>query len=141
MDIQNPVVKLCMEGIRAEFENRIEDARRSYQQAWEARSDDYDACLAAHYVARFQRTAEEALRWNLLALEHAYAVKDGRVQDFFPSLYLSLRHAYERIGGNIQAQRCYRLAASLGLIQPAGEEDEFVGWLKRFFIVQPYCVL
>jgi hypothetical protein len=64
MDLNNPVIKLCIEGTRAEFEGRTDDARILYSQAWEARKDDYDACVAAHYVARFQGTPEDNLRWN-----------------------------------------------------------------------------
>ncbi len=54
MNLDNPVIKLCAEGTRAEFEGRIEDARTLYMQAWEASKDDYEACVAAHYVARHQ---------------------------------------------------------------------------------------
>jgi len=116
MDINNPVIQLCMEGTRAEFEHRLDDARLYYQQAWEARVDDYDACIAAHYVARFQGTPEDTLRWNQAALEHADAVKDGRVRDFYPSLYVNLGHAYEVLGDQVNAQSYYQLAADLGLV-------------------------
>jgi hypothetical protein len=71
MDISNPVIQLCIEGTRAEFEHRSEDARAYYQQAWEAHTDDYEACIAAHYLARFQENPKESLRWNQIALKHA----------------------------------------------------------------------
>ncbi len=116
MDINNPIIQLCMAGTRAEFEHRIEDALVHYQQAWEARTDNYDACIAAHYVARFQDSAEESLRWNQVALEHANAVNDERVKDFYPSLYLSLGRSYEFVGNLSEAQRYYELAAELGVI-------------------------
>ena len=116
MDTNNPVIQLCMEGTRAEFEHRPEDACLLYQQAWEARTDDYDACIAAHYLARFQDSAEESLRWNQLALNHANAVDDERVKDFYPSLYLSLGRSYELVGNQREAQRNYALAAELGVI-------------------------
>jgi len=116
MDLTNPVIQLCMDGTRAEFEHRIEDARVLYQQAWDARTDDYEACIAAHYVARFQDSAEESLRWDQLALEHADAVKDERVKDFYPSLYLSLGRSYELVENPSEAQRYYDLAAELGVV-------------------------
>lgn len=116
MDLNNPVIQLCMAGTRAEFEHCIEDACILYQQAWEARTDDYDACIAAHYVARFQDSAEESLQWNQISLEHADAVNDKRVKDFYPSLYLSLGHSYELVGNQSEAQRYYELAAELGVI-------------------------
>jgi hypothetical protein len=116
MNLNNPVIQLCMEGSRAEFEHRLEDARALYQQAWEARTDDYEACIAAHYVARFQESPEESLRWNRLALMYADAVYDERVKDFHPSLYLNLGQAHELLGEPVEAQRYYNLAASLGFI-------------------------
>ena len=116
MDINNPVIKLCLEGTRAEFEHRIEDARMLYKQAWEARKDDYDACIAAHYLARFQDSAEGSLQWNHLALKHANAVHDERVRDFYPSLYLNLGNSYERVGNQNEAQKYYDLAAELGVV-------------------------
>ena len=116
MDTNNPIIQLCVAGTRAEFEHRIEDARRLYQQAWEARTDDYEACIAAHYVARFQDSAEESLRWNQLALKHADAVKDEQVKEFYPSLYLSLGRSFELVDNPAEAQRYYNLAAVLGVV-------------------------
>ena len=116
MDINNPVIQLCMEETRAEFEHRLDDARLYYQQAWEARADDYDACIAAHYVARFQETPEETLHWNQMALKHADAVKDERVKGFYPSPYVNLGCSYEVLGDQVNAQGYYQLAADLGLI-------------------------
>ena len=116
MDLTNPVIKLCIEGSRAEFEHRHDDARALYQQAWEAHRDDYEACIAAHYLARFQESPEETLRWNELALEYAKAVQDERVKGFYPSLYLSLGHEHEILGNLDKAQKFYQLAANLGVI-------------------------
>ena len=107
---------LCIEGARAEFEHRLEDAHILYQQAWEARTDDYDACIAAHYVALFQDSMEESLRWNQIALDHANAVNDDRVKDFYPSLYLSLGRSHELMGNQAEVQRYYDLAAALGVV-------------------------
>jgi hypothetical protein len=115
MDLNNPVIKLCMEGTRAEFEHRVDDARLLYLQAWESRTNDYDACISAHYVARFQETPDETLHWNQVALEHANAVRDESVKEFYPSLYVNLGHSYEALGDPINAQKYYQLSADLGL--------------------------
>ena len=116
MDIGNPVIQLCLEGTRAEFEHKNEEARAFYQQAWEIHTDDYEACIAAHYLARFQKTAEDTLQWNLTAVEHAIAVNDESVESFLPSLYLNLGHSYEMLGNNAESQKYYQLAAALGVI-------------------------
>jgi len=116
MDTNNPVIQLCIQGAQAEFEHRIEDARALYQQAWDFHADDYEACIAAHYVARFQDSAEESLKWNQIALECAEAVNDERVREFYPSLYLNLGRSYEAVGNPEEAQSYYDLAAELGVI-------------------------
>jgi tetratricopeptide (TPR) repeat protein len=115
MDTENSVVQLCLEGSRAEFEKRLDDARALYRQAWESATNDYEACIAAHYVARFQATPKDTLRWNLKALDCARAVGDNRVASFYPSLYVNLGRSYELLGDQAQAQHYYTLAAELGL--------------------------
>lgn len=116
MDLNNLVVRLCVEGTRAEFEGRIETARTLYIQAWAAVRDDYEACIAAHYVARHQEDPQDRLRWNQEALVRADAVGDERVCGFYPSLYLNLGHAHETLGNLAEARRYYELAAELGFV-------------------------
>jgi tetratricopeptide (TPR) repeat protein len=116
MDTNNPVIQLCQQGTRAEFGGRSEQARSLYQQAWEIAQTDYEACIAAHYLARFQATPEETLHWNKEALDRANRVNDDSVSEFFPSLYLNLGHSYEMLGNQAEAQRCYNLAAQLGAV-------------------------
>lgn len=116
MDTSNLIIQLCIRGTQAEFEQRLADAKSFYQQAWEAHTDDYEACIAAHYMARFQDSPEETLHWNRLALEHAEAVNDERVKDFYPSLYLNMGHSHELLGNSVEAQHYYNLAAQLGVV-------------------------
>jgi tetratricopeptide (TPR) repeat protein len=116
MDLDNPVVKLCIEGTQAEFQGRIDKARPFYQKAWEAAQDDYEACIAAHYVARHQEDPKVRLHWNQIALDKANAVTDQRVQEFFPSLFLNMGQSHEFLGNIIEAKRYYDLAAELGVI-------------------------
>ena len=115
MDPENPVVKLCAEGMQAEMEGRHDDARVLFARAWEASTDDYEACIAAHYVARRQESAGETLRWNRVALERADRAGGERVRDFYPSLYLNLGWSHESLADLPEARRWYeRAAAHLG---------------------------
>lgn len=120
MDINNPVIKLCMEGTNAEFRGQIEEAHSCFQKAWELAQDDYEACIAAHYLARYQ-DPKERLYWNQVALEKADAVVDERVRDFYPSLYLNMGESHELLGNLVEAQRYYDLAAELGVVH---QEEE-----------------
>jgi tetratricopeptide (TPR) repeat protein len=107
MDPNNPVVKLCAQGIEIEMKGRRDEARSLYLQAWQLRQDDVDACIAAHYVARHQETPAETLRWNELALTHAISASADSVRSFFPSLYLNLGKSYEDVGDTSRARELY----------------------------------
>lgn len=120
MDPNNPVVRLCIEGTRAEYGGRRGDAQKLYWQAWETAANDYERCIAAHYVARFQANPEETFRWNQAALNHAEAVDDASVKDFFPSLYLAMGQACEHLGKQAEARHYYDLAEGLGYSHQMG---------------------
>jgi hypothetical protein len=115
MDPDHLIVRLCAEAMRAEIEGRLADARALLDEAWVQRQNDYDACIAAHFLARHQRTPAEMLFWNQAALDHALAARampgsEELVCAFFPSLYLNLGYAHEMSGSLVEARACYRLA-------------------------------
>lgn len=98
MDPENPIVRLCVEGMRMEAEGNSEVARSHYQRAWDTAADDYEACIAAHYLARQQENDHEALHWNQEAIRRAEAADDERMESFYPSLYLNMGKSYEEAG-------------------------------------------
>lgn len=116
MNIHNPVIKLCIEGTQAEFQGLMDRALFFYQSAWKAAQNDYDACVAAHYLARHQPNPKERLYWNQVALDKANAVTDDSVQEFYPSLFLNMGQSYELLGNVSEAKRYYDLAAQLGVV-------------------------
>ncbi|AKG52715.1 hypothetical protein DGWBC_0022 [Dehalogenimonas sp. WBC-2] len=123
IDVNNPVVKLCGEGIQAELAGRTTEAIELCTRAWEMRKDDYDACIAAHYMARYQENAEDTLKWNMRALEHAAAV-DKRVLGFYASLYLNVGKSNEDLGNLPEARHYYELASAKLDMVPDGEYKE-----------------
>jgi hypothetical protein len=122
----NPVVALCAAGVAAEGTPAV--ARRLFEQAWAAWRDDYDACVAAHFLARHQATPEATLCWNALAVSHARAVLDGRAAGFLSSLYLNLGDAYAAVGQGAAAADAVRRAAGHLDALPAGGYREFVAF-------------
>lgn len=112
MDPKNPVVKLCIQGLKSESSGDINNALHYFALAWDARETDLDACIAAHYLARNQKTSEMVLYWNQEALNYAKKVNDNRVESFFPSLYINLARSYEKIGEKDEASKYYNLAAT-----------------------------
>ena len=128
MDPDNPIVKLCVQGMQAEGAGRHDEARALFARAWEARTDDWEACIAAHYLARHQPTPEDTLRWNQEALARADAVTDDRVHGFYPSLYLNLAHSHEQLGNLAEARRFYELAAAESAALPG---DRYGGVVRQ----------
>jgi tetratricopeptide (TPR) repeat protein len=123
VDPENPVVKLCVEGLRAEGDGRAGDARALFLRAWAASGDDLEACIAAHYVARHQPTPADTLGWNREALRRADAVGDERVRGFYPSLLLNVADSHEKLGDLPQALEHYR-AALARMDDPAAPPHE-----------------
>ena len=122
IDPANPVVALCAEGMAAE--GTPAEAKRLFERAWAARQDDYDAAIAAHFLARHQPTPVETLRWNALAARHAEAVTDGRAAGFLASLYLNLAHAQANVGDmDAAAASVRRAAAHLPALPPGGYRE------------------
>jgi hypothetical protein len=112
--------------MRAESEGRHADARSLFTQAWEAAQDDYDACVAAHFLARHQDDPQDTLYWNQEALTRAALAGGERVRGFYPSLYLNLGYSHELLGNRSEARRYYELAAARLEDLPAGRYGDVV---------------
>ena len=115
MDLTRPAIALCVEGTRLEFDRQIDEARQRFAEAWQCATDDYEKCVAAHYVGHLAQTPADALFWHQTALEHAAKADAALVENFMPSLYVNLGHAHEKMGDAAQAKHFYDLAAALGL--------------------------
>ena len=124
IDPTNPVVALCAEGMARE--GTPAEARRLFEQAWAIRRDDYDAAVAAHFIARHQPTPADVLHWNALAVQHAEAVQDGRAAALMASLYLNLGDAHANAGDVAAGAEAVRRATDHLAALPPGGYREFV---------------
>jgi len=113
LDPDNPIVKICVQGIQAEAQGNYDEARAFYTQAWQESTGDYEACIAAHFMARHQDDPHVMLYWNQEALRRAESLEDASVDGFYPSLYLNTGFSHERLGDQAEALRYYQLAAEL----------------------------
>ena len=126
MDPDNPIVKLCAQGMEAESAGDLTGAMACFEQAWDEASDDWERCVAAHYAARHQNTPEATLHWNEECLTYAKAVGDETVAGFYPSLYLNIGHSHEMLGHREQAIEGYRNAEKLLRTLPPGPYADMV---------------
>jgi len=113
MNLDGRTAQLCVAGTQAEFARDLEAARQLFSEAWDAAVDDYDAAMAAHYIAHLEPDPEEALRWNLIALERGRL--DERADSFMGSLLVSLGGAYQAVGQTTEAEHFFALASERGV--------------------------
>jgi hypothetical protein len=130
IDPDNPVVRLCAEGMAVEGDRAA--ARELFARAWTIHRDDYEASVAAHFMARHQDTAEESLRWNILAVAHAEAVADERANVLLASLYLNLGESYRLVGDPAKASAAAERARdALAHLPVDGYRDFVAGGIER----------
>jgi rifampin ADP-ribosylating transferase len=108
----NNVVKLCVQGMDMEEKEKPEEASRLFLQAWNEATNDFEKFLAAHYVARQQKTVSDKLHWLETTLQFALNVNDNTVKSAFPSLYLNIAKCYEDLNDPINAKEYSDLAIS-----------------------------
>ena len=108
----NNVVKLCLQGINMEETGKPEEASKLFLQGWNEATNDFEKFLAAHFVARHQKTVSEKLNWLKSTLYFALKVNNNAVISAFPSLYLNIAKCYQDLNDHIKAKEYSDLAIS-----------------------------
>jgi len=125
-DPNNAVVQLCVKGMTAEGEGKIDEAKQLFQQAWDAATNNFDAFTAAHYLARNQQDINIELKWNLEALRLADTLEGSSLQTHYPSLYLNAGKSYETLGDMEHAANLYQKAAESSEYLPTGGYTDMI---------------
>ena len=130
IDPGNPVVALCAAGMACD--GTREEALLLFERAWNERQDDYDAAIAAHYLARLQPTPLLTLEWNTRAVTHCERVNDERAAELRPSLYLNLADSLLAVGRHEEARAiAERAAESLPALPENGYRDFLARGIAR----------
>lgn len=106
----NNVVKLCIQGMSMEENGKPDEAIRLFMQGWNEATNDLEKFLAAHYIARHQKTVTEQLKWLETALEYALKINDDTVKSALPSLYSNIAGCYEDLGNTEKSKENSELA-------------------------------
>lgn len=106
----NHVVKLCLQGMDMEENNKPEKANEIFLRAWKEATNDFEKFLAAHYVARHQKAVSDKLKWLEAALEHAQKVNSDAVTSALPTLYSRIGKCHEDLGNSDKAKENADLA-------------------------------
>lgn len=108
----NRVVKLCLQGMEMEEKGKPEEASKLFLQSWDEATNNFEKFLAAHYIARHQKTVSDKLNWLETALQFALKINDDAVKSAFPSLYLNIAKCYEDLNNADKAKENFDLATS-----------------------------
>jgi hypothetical protein len=117
-DSTNKIIQYCSEGMNLEGEGKPEEARKIFLLAWEEATNDFEKCTAAHYVARYQNSAQEKLSWDKMALQLALKIDSDEMKIYLPSLYLNLAKGYEDCHAVDNARINYVLANQYAQLLP-----------------------
>ncbi len=109
---QNPIVRLCIQGMRLEESNHVAEANALFLRAFNEATDDHERFLAAYHVSRLQQEPADQLTWLETALQLASQLDDVSVHAAFPLLHSRIAECHERRNELDDAERHRRLAAS-----------------------------
>ena len=108
----NNVIKLCVQGMGMEDKGDPEEARRSFLQAWNESTNDFEKYIAAYYMARHQNDVPDQLKWLETSLSFAKNINDVTVQSAFPSLYSKIAECYDELDDAENAKKNFEQAKS-----------------------------
>lgn len=108
----NPIVKLCLQGMGLEEKGKPGKAGSIFLQAWNEATNDFEKFIAAHYVARHKKNVPDKLKWFETALQLALKINNDAVKGAFASLYESIAKCYEDLNDPDSAKKNYELANS-----------------------------
>ncbi len=106
----NNIVKLCLQGMEMEEKGKSEEAIKLFLQAWNEATKDFEKFIAAHYVARHQKTSSDKLKWLKTTLEYALKINDDTVKSALPSLYSNIAKCYQDLNDPEKSKKNTELA-------------------------------
>ncbi|WP_347219847.1 NAD(+)--rifampin ADP-ribosyltransferase, partial [Chryseobacterium sp.] len=109
----NHVVKLCIQGMGMEEQNKPEEAEKLFMQGWNEATDDVEQFLAAYYLARNQKTTSERLKWLNIALQHILKANDDAAKSALHALYIKIAECYKELSDTEKSKEYDELAESV----------------------------
>ncbi|MCX2493007.1 NAD(+)--rifampin ADP-ribosyltransferase [Pedobacter sp. PF22-3] len=114
----HPVIKLLMKGMHLNETGNVEEAVKTFLQAWSEAADDFEKSISSWYIARLETTIPSKIDWYKTALEHALnAGNESLKGSFLTCLYSALADHYQLLGDVENAER-YEGLALASISQP-----------------------
>nr|WP_160139602.1 NAD(+)--rifampin ADP-ribosyltransferase [Chryseobacterium sp. c4a] len=109
----NKVVKLCIQGISMEEQNKPEEAGKLFEQGWSEATNDVEKFLAAYYMGRSQKNSSERLKWFEIALYHSLKPNDNTTKSALYSLYSKIAECYQELSDSEKSKEYNELAVKV----------------------------
>nr|WP_145855531.1 NAD(+)--rifampin ADP-ribosyltransferase [Pedobacter suwonensis] len=123
----NPVIKLLMKGMHLSETGHVEEADKTFLQAWNEATDDFEKSISAWYIARLKTAIYGRIEWYGIALEHALKSENDSVKgSFLTLLYSAIAENYKMLGDLENAERYDGLALA-SISQPIDEGPFYHG--------------
>lgn len=100
----NPIIKLCMQGMMLEESGQMNEALATFQKAWDESSDDYEKFISAYHLGLRQEEVTEKLKWMEKTMSFALNIDDDNVKSAYPAIYSTIAEYHEAIGHPEEAQ-------------------------------------
>lgn len=109
----NPIIRLCVEGMDLEAKGQPKEAAAIFMRAWNASTNDFEKFISAYYVARHQQNSTDHLKWLEIALQLASDVEGESAKSALPNLYFNIAKCYEELNAPSNAKKYSAIAETL----------------------------
>lgn len=109
---ENPIIRLCLQGMAMDAEGKQEAADAFFRQAWEEAAEDSGRFYAAFFLSRRQTEVLERKAWLDRALKLALGAGNPSVESALPTVYTELSTCSAELGDSANAEDYARLADS-----------------------------
>jgi len=129
---ENKIVQICAKGMELEGLGELAATCGKFEEAWNSATNDLEKSIAAHYVARHQKSVADKLIWDKTALAHALNIHDEIIKENLPSLYLNIGKCYEDLNDIANAETNYQAALSFADFLP---DDGYGHMIKAGIVI------
>lgn len=135
---QNPIIQLCIKGTVLEEKGYMDEAKESFQKAWQYATTDFEKFIVAYHLGSRQLTASKNLEWLRQSLNFAEQIDEDSLKSAYPTIYTKLAHYYEEMGDRENAAKSQAQASFYQ--GPARDKGPFYHGTKAHLQPNDYLV-
>ena len=111
-DSNNKVIQLCAKGMEMETNQKPDEAQTFFCKHGMKQVMTLKSLLQLTMFARYQKSVQDKLKWDEIALAFTLRINDNSITANYPSLYLNVAKCYQDLKDFDSAQKNYQIALS-----------------------------